>query len=111
MNSKFLGPFPIIEIETVERITLSFDISKSHINYDGASDLRHDISTRLDQALKSATAGKWVGGSNTKEYMEIFVKVDDYQQALSVIQTTLQDHWLLPLMKITRRSDQKPRRR
>ena len=95
----------------MERITLSFDISKSHIDYDGASDLRQDISTRLDKALKSANSGKWVGGSYTNEYMEIFVKVDDYQQALPVIQATLKDHWLLPLMKITRRSDQKSRHR
>ncbi len=95
----------------MERITLSFDISKSQIDYDGASDLRQDISMRLDKALNSANSGKWVGGSYTNEYMEIFVKVDDYQQALSVIQTTLKDHWLLPLMKITRRSDQKSRRR
>ena len=95
----------------MERITLSFDIEKSHIDYDGASDLRHDISTRLDKALKSANSGKWVGGSYTNEYMEIFVKVDDYQQAIPVIQATIEDHWLLPLMKITRRSDQRPRRR
>ena len=94
----------------MERITLSFDISESHINYDGASDLRQDISTRLDKALKSANSGKWVGGSYTKDYMEIFIKIDDYQQALSVIQATLKDHWLLPLMEITRRSDQKSRR-
>ena len=95
----------------MERITLSFDIEKSHMNYEGASDLRDDISTRLNKALKSANSGKWVGGSYTKEYIEIFFKVVDYQQALSVIQTTLKDHWLLPLMKITRRSDQKPRHR
>ena len=95
----------------MERITLSFDIEKSHMNYEGASDLRDDISTRLNKALKSANFGKWVGGSYTKEYIEIFFKVVDYQQALSVIQTTLKDHWLLPLMKITRRSDQKPRHR
>ncbi len=95
----------------MERITLSFDISQSHIDYGGASDLRQDISTRLDKALQSTNSGKWVGGSYTWEYLEIFVKVDDYQQALPVIQATLKDHWLLPLMKITRRSDQKPRRR
>jgi hypothetical protein len=95
----------------MERITLSFDIEKSHMNYEGASDLRDDISTRVNKALKSANSGKWVGGSYTKEYIEIFFKVVDYQQALSVIQTTLKDHWLLPLMKITRRSDQKPRHR
>ena len=95
----------------MERITLSFDIEKSHMNYEGASDLRDDISTRLNKALKSANSGKWVGGSYTNEYMEIFVKVDDYQQALPVIQATLKDHWLLPLMKITRRSDKKPRHR
>jgi hypothetical protein len=95
----------------VERITLSFDIEKSHIDYDGASNLRQDISMHLDKALKSANSGKWVGGSYKNQYMEIFVKVDDYQQALPVIQTTLKDHWLLPLMEITRRSDQKPRRR
>ena len=85
-------------------MSMSSDISKSHIDYDGASDLRQDISTRLDKALKSANSGKWVGGSYTNEYMEIFVKVDDYQQALPVIQAMLEDHWLLPLMKIIRRS-------
>ena len=95
----------------MERITLSFDISKSHIDYDGASGLRHDISSRLDQALKSANSGKWVGGSYTKNVIEIFVKVDDSEQAIPIIQNTLKDHWLAPLMKITRRSDQKPRRR
>ena len=94
----------------MERITLSFDIEKSQIDYDGASDLRHDISMRLDKALKSANSGKWVWGTYTKDYLEIFVIVDDYQQALPVIQDTLKDHWLLPLMKITRRSDQKSRR-
>ena len=95
----------------MERITLSFDISQSHIDLDGASDLRQDISERLDKALKSANFGQWAGGLCTNEYMEIFVKVDDYEQALSVIRATLTDHWLLPLMRITRRADQKSRYR
>ena len=93
----------------MERITLSFDISQSHIDYVGVSDLRNDISTRLDEALQSADYGKLAGGSYTNEYLEIFVVVGDYQKALSIIQTALKDHWLLPLMRITRRSDQKSR--
>ena len=95
----------------MERITLSSDISKSNLDYDGASDLRHDISSRLDQALRKANSGKWVGGSYTKNIIEIFVKVNDSQKAILIIQDTLKDHWLLPLMDITRRSDLRSRRR
>ena len=95
----------------MERITLSFDISKSHIDYDGASDLRYDISTRLDKALRSANSGKWVGRSYTKDIIEIFVKVNDSQEAIPIIQDTLKDHWLLPLMEITRHPNLRSRRR
>lgn len=93
----------------MERITLSFDTSESRLGLDVASDLRQDISWRLDEALKSAECGQWVGGSSTNEYMEIFIKVDNHEKALSVIRDVLKDHWLLPLMRITRRSDQKIR--
>ena len=95
----------------MERITLSFDISKSNLDYDGASDLRHDISSRLDQALRSANSGKWVGGSYTKDIIEIFIKVNDSQEAFPIIQATFKDHWLLPLMEITRRPNLRSRRR
>ena len=75
---------------TMERITLSFNIPQTQkLDYDEASDLRKDISTRLDAVLKEAGAGKWTGGMHTKDHIEIFVMVNDYKKALPVIQSTL----------------------
>ncbi len=87
----------------MERITLTFSISQTQkMDYDEASNLRKDISMRLDEALKEAGAGKWTGGMHTKDHIEIFVMVKDYNQALSVIQSSLKVHWLFPHMKIKR---------
>jgi hypothetical protein len=59
---------------TMERITLSFNIPQTQkMDYDEASDLRKDISTRLDAALKEAGVGKWTGGMHTKDHIEIFL--------------------------------------
>jgi hypothetical protein len=87
----------------MERITLTFDISQTQkMDYHEASDLRKDISMRLDVALKEAGAGKWSGGMHTKDHIEIFVMVDGYEKALPVIQSTLKDHLLFRCMKIQR---------
>ena len=90
----------------MERITLSFNISQSQkMDYNEASSIRKDISARLDEALKEVGAGKWTGGMHTKDHIEIFVMVNDYEKALPVIQSTLKDHWLFPYMKIKRNNE------
>jgi hypothetical protein len=87
----------------MERIILAFNISQTQkMDYDEASSLRKDISTILDAALKEAGAGKWTGGMHTKDHIEIFLMVKDYEKALPVIQSTLGGHWLYPYMKIKR---------
>ena len=89
----------------MERITLTFNISQTQkMDYDEASNLRKDISMRLDEALKEVRAGKWTGGMHTKDHIEIFLLVNDYDKALPVIQSTLNNHWLFPNMKIQRNS-------
>jgi hypothetical protein len=89
----------------MERITLSFNISQTQkMDYDEASALRKDISMRLDVALKEAGTGKWTGGMHTKDHIEVFVNVNDYDKARPVIKSTLKDHWVFPYMKIQRNS-------
>jgi hypothetical protein len=84
----------------MERLTVSFDISESRIDYIKASEIRKEVSSRLDTALRASGAGKWAGGSYTKDMIEIFLMVNDHEQTLPVIQSALKDHWLLPLMKV-----------
>jgi hypothetical protein len=86
----------------MERIRLSFDISESSLDYIQASEIRRKIATRLDNALKCCKIGKGAGGAYNKDIIEIFLMVNNHDEALTVIQTELQEHWLFPLMKITR---------
>jgi len=84
----------------MEEITLSFDISEKHLGYDEAGTLRHEISDRLDKALKDAGVGRWVGGTCNLVSMEIFLKATDPDKGVEIINSVLADHWLFPLMEI-----------
>ncbi|MBC8391669.1 MAG: hypothetical protein H8E17_03750 [Deltaproteobacteria bacterium] len=84
----------------MEQLILSFDISCEKLGYDEAGDLRRDISKLLDKALRDAEIGKWAGGTCGLDTMEIFIRTDNPETAVSIIETTLVGHRLLPLMKI-----------
>ena len=97
-------PFSIICLifSDMEKITLSFDISHEKFGIEDSSDLRRVLSQEIDEALKGAKAGKWVGGSSGLYIMEIFIRSDDPDAAISVIKSTLANNPLLPYMKIIR---------
>jgi hypothetical protein len=88
----------------MERITLSFNIADRKLGYDEADTFRRQLASVLDAALQPAQAGKWVGGMHTKDAIEIFLMVDDYDRALPLIESALKDHLLYSSMKVTRRS-------
>ena len=84
----------------MKQIILSFDISCEKLGYEDAGDLRRDISQELDKALRYAEIGKWAGGSCGLDTMEIFIRTDKPDTAISIIKSTLAGHKLLPVMKI-----------
>ena len=84
----------------MEQIILSFDMSCEKLGYDEAGDLRRDISKRLDKALRDAEIGKWAGGTCGLDTMEIFIRTNKPEEAITLIKKTLEGHRLLPLLKI-----------
>jgi hypothetical protein len=89
----------------MEKITLAFNVSQfPDIGYKECATLRENMSTLLDKELKQAAVGKWIGGLHTKDTIQVFLAVSDYEQAVLIIQSTLKDHWMLPLMEIERQS-------
>jgi len=84
----------------MEEITLSFDISEKRLGYEEADTLRGEISDRLDKALKDAGIGRWAGGTCNLVSMEIFLKATDPDKAVEIINSSLVDHWIFPLMEI-----------
>ena len=60
----------------MKRIALSFDTSSQHLDYVKISELRREMATRLDNALKTFNAGRWAGGAYTKDTIEIFLNVN-----------------------------------
>ena len=79
---------------------ISFDMSCEKLGYDEAVDLRRDISKRLDKALRDSEIGKWAGGTCGLDTMEIFIRTDKPEEAITLIKKTLEGHRLLPLLKI-----------
>ena len=88
----------------MEQIILSFDISCKKFGYDEAADLRRDISHLLDKALRDAEVGKWAGGTCGLSTMEIFIRSYNPDEAIPVIESTIDGHWLRPLMEIKRQA-------
>ena len=88
----------------MEQIILSFDISCKKFGYDEAADLRRDISHLLDKALRDAGVGKWAGGTCGLSTMEIFIRSYKPDVAIPIIESTIDGHWLHPLMEIKRPS-------
>ena len=89
----------------MEQITVSFDISCQQLGYDEAADLRRDISKRLGKALRDAGIGKWVGGACGLDTMDIFIRTEEPEEAIPLIEKTLAGHWLLPLMTFNRQTE------
>ena len=84
----------------MEQITLSFDISCQKLGYDEAADLRRNISKRIGKALRDAEMGKWAGGACGLDTIDIFIRTDQPEDAVTLIKKTLEGHWLQPLMEI-----------
>ena len=94
---------------TMEQIVISFDISCEKLGYDGAAELRREISQRLDKVLRDAEIGKWAGGACGLDTMEIFIRTDKPDTVIPIIKSTLAGHRLQPLMEIKRQeSDVNP---
>ena len=86
----------------MEKVSLSFNISPLKMTYMDAADHRKSIALLLDKALRDTDTGKWVGGSYTKNIIEIFLTLNDYDRALPIIKSVLKTHRLAPYMRITR---------
>lgn len=66
------------------------------------TDLREEISIKLDSALRQAGMGKWIGGRGSQGMIRILLQVKGYEPALHLIEAALAGHWLLNRMKISR---------
>ena len=88
----------------MEQIILSFDISCERLGFSDAADLRREISELLDNALKAKKCGKWAGGSFALDTMQIFIRSDNPDAAISVINETLCDNPLFKSMRIKQQS-------
>lgn len=84
----------------MEQIIISSDISCEKLGFDDASDLRKEISEKLDKALKDAEVGEWSGGACGLETMEIFIRSENPDAVIMVFKSTLANNPLLPYMKI-----------
>ncbi len=89
----------------MEKITLSFYTSSLKMTYMEAAGHRKSIALPLDKALRDTNTGKWLGGSYTKNVIEIFLTVNDYDQALPIIKSVLKTNRLAPYMRITRQPE------
>ena len=86
----------------MEKLSLSFYTSSLKMTYMEAAGYRKSIALLLDKALRDTDTGKWVGGSYTKNVIEIFLTVNDYDRVLPIIKSVLKTHRLAPYMKIAR---------
>ena len=82
------------------QIILSFDIYSEKLGLKDAADLRRELSQKLDKALKDAKVGKCTSGSSGLYIMEIFIRSNHPDAAISVIKSSLANNPLLPYMKI-----------
>ncbi len=64
------------------------------------SNFRQDISAKLEKAFQRANIGKRTGALHSKDIIQVFFRVKDYQQALTIIKSTLNGHYLFPFMKV-----------
>ena len=80
---------------------IAFDLSKAEkMDNSKASNLRKDISSKLEMAFQRANIGKRTGALHSQDIIQIFFRVKNYQQALTIIKSTLNGHYLLPFMKV-----------
>ena len=85
----------------MEQIILSFDMSCEKLGYDEAGDQRRDISKRLDKALRDAEIGKWAGGTCGLDTMEIFIRTDKPEEAITLIKKMLEGHRCFHCLKLS----------
>lgn len=88
----------------MKQIVLSFEISHEKLGYEDAANLRNELSQELDNALKHAGVGKWVGGTCDLNYIDIFIRTDNPDAAISVIESTFANNPLFPYRKIKQKS-------
>jgi len=89
----------------LECIVISFDISSKNLDDNEATYLRRDISYKIGTALRDAGIGKSSGGNcNRLNTIEIFILTDNPDEAIPIIESTLNDHWLQPYMQIRRQA-------
>jgi hypothetical protein len=84
----------------MERVKLTFYVASLKMSYKDAADKRKDLALLLDENLRNTNTGKWIGGSYTKNTIEIFLAVNDYDKAFLVINSILKNYPLLPYMRI-----------
>ena len=72
------------------------------MTYMEAAGHRKGIALLLDKALRDSDTGKWVGGSYTKNVIEIFLTLNDYDRALPIIKSVIKTNRLAPYMRVVK---------
>ena len=80
---------------------ITFDLSETEkMDNSKVSNLRKDISVKLEKAFQRGNIGKRTGALHSHDIIQVFFRVKDYQQALIIIKSTLGGHYLFPFMKV-----------
>ena len=78
------------------------DIKDLKLSYDEASDLREEISEKINKALRDGGIGKWTGGTYNLYSIEIFIRTDKPDEAIRIIERVMHGYRLRDCMEIIR---------
>ena len=81
---------------------INFDPASSETipDHTELSELRMELTIKLDRVLKDNRIGKWVGGKTAAGMIKILLCVDDHQTALFHIKAALDGHWISECMNV-----------